>query len=170
MRVDSSLRDGLEISAHYDPMLAKLIAWGQDRAEALTKLDRALADTVVLGVLTNNEYLRLLLSDSGGRRTVGHNPVARKMDQFTFRTIGPSELALAAQLEYQQLPTPHPWARDGWRAGAHRPIIMHFEVGVLHVQRHGLDPITSIEHAFAPLAPCGSARCEVGRYLSQTVT
>jgi len=155
VRVDSSLREGLEISAHYDPMLAKLIAWGQDRTEALTKLDRALADTVVLGVLTNNEYLRLLLADEQvAAGQLDTNLIARKMDQFTFRTIGPSELALAAQLEYQQVPTLRtPWgARDGWRAGVHRPIIMHFEVGDTHVQTSlpvGAEP-TSIEHAFAP--------------------
>ncbi|TFD34877.1 ATP-grasp domain-containing protein, partial [Cryobacterium sp. TMT1-19] len=63
IRVDSSLRPGLPISGVYDPMLAKVIAWGADRAEALARLDRALADTVVLGVHTNVEFLRLLLHD-----------------------------------------------------------------------------------------------------------
>ncbi|TFB61591.1 acetyl/propionyl-CoA carboxylase subunit alpha [Cryobacterium sp. Hz7] len=67
IRVDSSLRPGLPISGVYDPMLAKVIAWGADRAEALARLDRALADTVVLGVHTNVEFLRLLL----------HNPDVR---------------------------------------------------------------------------------------------
>ena len=41
---------GLTVGSDYDPMLAKVIAWGADRAEALHRLDRALADTVVLGV------------------------------------------------------------------------------------------------------------------------
>ena len=53
IRVDSGIVDGSEVSPHYDPMLAKVIALGSDRAEALARLDAALADTVVLGVDTN---------------------------------------------------------------------------------------------------------------------
>ena len=63
VRVDSSLVDGLVVSPHYDPMLAKVIAWGADRAEALARLDGALAATTVLGVRTNIEFLRALLAD-----------------------------------------------------------------------------------------------------------
>ncbi len=44
-------------------MLAKVIAHGADRAAALRALDRALADTAVLGVTTNIEFLRFLLAD-----------------------------------------------------------------------------------------------------------
>ncbi|WP_417365547.1 biotin carboxylase N-terminal domain-containing protein [Glutamicibacter arilaitensis] len=131
VRVDSSLRDGLEISAHYDPMLAKLIAWGQDRTEALARLDRALAGTVVLGVLTNSEYLRLLLADedvAAGR--LDTNLIERKMDQFTFRTPGVRELALAAHVEHRKQPaTGTTWGmRDGWRAQENRATSYHFEV------------------------------------------
>ncbi|UTT39543.1 biotin/lipoyl-binding protein [Glutamicibacter mishrai] len=132
VRVDSSLRDGLEISAHYDPMLAKLIAWAQDRSAALARLDRALEQNVVLGVLTNGEYLRLLLADedvAAGR--LDTNLIERKMGEFSFRAVGPRELAQAAHLEYQSLPASiTPWgARDGWRAGQHRPITQHFDDG-----------------------------------------
>jgi len=63
IRVDSSLMPGLTIGAQYDPMLAKIVAWGADRAEALVRLDRALAETVILGLQTNVEYLRLLLAE-----------------------------------------------------------------------------------------------------------
>src|SRR5690606_26995840 len=64
IRVDSSLREGVEIPSFYDPMLSKVIAWGENRAESLARLDMALASTVVLGVLTNIEYLRLLIADA----------------------------------------------------------------------------------------------------------
>ncbi|UYQ77412.1 ATP-grasp domain-containing protein [Glutamicibacter sp. JL.03c] len=132
VRVDSSLRSGLEISAHYDPMLAKLIAWAPDRAGALARLDRALEQNVVLGVLTNGEYLRLLLAEEdvvAGR--LDTNLIERKMGEFTFRAPGPRELALAAHLHCQSLPASRtPWgARDGWRAGQHRPITQHFDDG-----------------------------------------
>ncbi|MFC4614239.1 biotin carboxylase N-terminal domain-containing protein [Cellulomonas algicola] len=63
VRVDSALRPGLEIGTTYDPMLAKVVAHGADRAEALRRLDAALAGTVVLGVRTNVGFLRRVLAD-----------------------------------------------------------------------------------------------------------
>ena len=63
VRVDSGLRVGTVVGSDYDPMLAKVIAHGPDRAAALAGLDRALADTAVLGVVTNIDFLRFLLAD-----------------------------------------------------------------------------------------------------------
>jgi acetyl-CoA/propionyl-CoA carboxylase, biotin carboxylase, biotin carboxyl carrier protein len=63
VRVDSSLLAGTAVGSDYDPMLSKVIAHGADRAEALARLDRALAQTAVLGVQTNVEFLRFLLAD-----------------------------------------------------------------------------------------------------------
>lgn len=62
VRVDAGVREGQRITADYDPMIAKVIAHGRDRAEALERLDGALADTVVLGVETNTAFLRELLA------------------------------------------------------------------------------------------------------------
>jgi acetyl-CoA/propionyl-CoA carboxylase biotin carboxyl carrier protein len=63
VRVDSSLLPGTVVSSDYDPMLSKVIAYGANRDEALAQLDRALAQTAVLGVHTNIEFLRFLLAD-----------------------------------------------------------------------------------------------------------
>ena len=63
VRVDSSLRPGTVVGSDYDPMLAKVIGYGADRAQALARLDAALAETAVLGVQTNIEFLRFLLAD-----------------------------------------------------------------------------------------------------------
>jgi acetyl-CoA/propionyl-CoA carboxylase, biotin carboxylase, biotin carboxyl carrier protein len=63
VRVDSSLLAGTVVGSDYDPMLSKVIAHGADRDEALAMLDRALSQTAVLGVQTNVEFLRFLLSD-----------------------------------------------------------------------------------------------------------
>ncbi|MFB6611702.1 biotin carboxylase N-terminal domain-containing protein [Agromyces sp. NPDC056379] len=68
VRVDGGIRSGQQITADYDPMLAKVIAYGADRAEALARLDAALADTVVLGVETNLGFLRRLLADPAVQR------------------------------------------------------------------------------------------------------
>lgn len=62
VRVDAGIREGQEVTADYDPMIAKVIAHGADRAEALERLDTALADTVLLGVESNIAFLRTLLA------------------------------------------------------------------------------------------------------------
>ena len=57
LRVDSGVREGDEVTIHYDPMLAKLIAWAPDRDGAIDRLRAALAHTVVAGVRTNARFL-----------------------------------------------------------------------------------------------------------------
>jgi 3-methylcrotonyl-CoA carboxylase alpha subunit len=56
-RVDTGLRQGDAVSAYYDPMLAKIIAWESDRSAAVSRLRRALAETTVFGVRTNLAFL-----------------------------------------------------------------------------------------------------------------
>ncbi len=62
VRTDSGLSEGTEVGSLYDPMLAKVIAYGPDRATALRRLRAALAETVTLGVQTNAGFLRRLLA------------------------------------------------------------------------------------------------------------
>jgi urea carboxylase len=61
IRVDTWIARGSEVSAHYDPMLAKLIAHGDDRAQALAKLARALDETRIAGLESNLDYLRAVM-------------------------------------------------------------------------------------------------------------
>jgi urea carboxylase len=61
IRVDTWIARGSEVSAHYDPMLAKLIAHGDDRAQALAKLAGALDDTRIAGLESNLDYLRAVM-------------------------------------------------------------------------------------------------------------
>ncbi len=63
LRVDTWVRTGTEVSTSYDPLLAKVIATGADRAAALDALARGLADTRVAGVRTNLGQLRAALAD-----------------------------------------------------------------------------------------------------------
>jgi acetyl-CoA carboxylase biotin carboxylase subunit len=61
LRIDAAVREGCEVSSHYDPMIAKLVAWGPTRAVALERMRRALQDTVVLGIDCNIAFhLRVL--------------------------------------------------------------------------------------------------------------
>jgi acetyl/propionyl-CoA carboxylase alpha subunit len=62
VRVDSGIVEGQEVTAAFDPMLAKLIVSGKDRAEAIARADRALADYALLGCVTNTAFLRRLLN------------------------------------------------------------------------------------------------------------
>ncbi len=61
LRVDSWVERGTEVGAHYDPMLAKLIALGDDREQALAKLARGLAECRIAGLESNLGYLRELM-------------------------------------------------------------------------------------------------------------
>ncbi|MGA9794233.1 MAG: biotin carboxylase N-terminal domain-containing protein [Rhizomicrobium sp.] len=70
IRVDIGVAQGQTITAAFDPMLAKLIAHGPDRTDALEALRAALAGFVLLGCKTNCAFLRRLLDDADVRR--GH--------------------------------------------------------------------------------------------------
>ncbi|GGI94166.1 acetyl/propionyl/methylcrotonyl-CoA carboxylase subunit alpha [Pseudarthrobacter scleromae] len=129
VRVDSSLVEGVEVSSSYDPMISKVIAWGEDRTAALDTLDAALAGYTALGLDTNVEYLRLLINDAdvrAGRLETGL--IERKLPGLSFRRVADAELAAAAlftlAMEEQNNtpPAPGPWqARNGWRLGAPAP-------------------------------------------------
>ncbi|MFK0041681.1 biotin carboxylase N-terminal domain-containing protein [Paenarthrobacter sp. NPDC090517] len=115
VRIDSAMRDNLDITGDYDPMLAKVIAWGEDRAAALNTLDAALGRYTLLGVDTNAEYLRLLINDPEVRS--GHldtGLIERKLSSMEFRHAGPAEL-IAAALTLWLERTASALAGDAWK-------------------------------------------------------
>lgn len=61
IRVDYGIETGDEVPIYYDPIVAKVIAWGPDRHSALARLKRALENTVVLGFSTNLEFLKAVI-------------------------------------------------------------------------------------------------------------
>jgi acetyl-CoA carboxylase biotin carboxylase subunit len=58
VRVDSGVQSGAVVSVHYDPMVAKLVAWGGDRSEAVARLERALAEFTIQGIRTSLVFHR----------------------------------------------------------------------------------------------------------------
>jgi acetyl/propionyl-CoA carboxylase alpha subunit len=98
VRVDAGIVELDEIGLAYDPMIAKLIAHGETRDEALDRLGRALADTEVEGVVTNLPFLRWL---------AGH-PVVRAGETTT------AFLVEHPPLSEPRRPAPGPW-RGGFR-------------------------------------------------------
>ncbi|WP_104178472.1 biotin carboxylase N-terminal domain-containing protein [Cryobacterium sp. Y50] len=133
IRVDSALLVGLEIGGAYDPMLAKIVAWGSDRATAIARLDRALADTLVFGVHTNLEYLRLLLHDPAvlaGELDTGL--IERTLPHLVFRQADEHVLVAAALLLHAARAdvTTSIWQQpSGWRLGEHRSAQYQLGVG-----------------------------------------
>ena len=67
IRVDSSIYQGWEVSPFYDPMIAKVIAWGRDRDEAIGRMEAALSEMVIEGIATSIPFHLELLRDEGFR-------------------------------------------------------------------------------------------------------
>jgi acetyl/propionyl-CoA carboxylase alpha subunit len=61
LRIDHGVEEGLRVTSRYDTLLAKIIAWGSSRGEALARLRAALAETVIAGVKTNLDLLRVIV-------------------------------------------------------------------------------------------------------------
>ncbi|WP_433276814.1 acetyl/propionyl/methylcrotonyl-CoA carboxylase subunit alpha [Pseudonocardia xinjiangensis] len=123
VRVDSGMAEGAVVGSDYDPMLAKVVAHGADRAEALRRLDTALRDTVVLGLDTNIGFLRALLADDDVRAArLDTGLVARRGAAWTASELPADVLAAAAAHAMLELeptgPVVDPFdVPGGWRIG-----------------------------------------------------
>ena len=144
-RVDTGVRQGDAVTPFYDPMIAKIIAWGEDRGAARAKLQRALADTAILGVTTNLAFLHRVVGEpdfAAGKVDTGF--IERHHDTLLPASHRVSDLALAAaalwDLTQPREPAGedpfNPWARaDAWRLNlAPAPVSLHF--------RHGADALS----------------------------
>lgn len=122
VRVDSGITDGTEITSLYDPMLMKVIVHGEDRAQALARLDRALANTVIAGVGVNTDFCRYLINVpevvSGDLDT---GLLDRVVDGYRPAAVPDEALVAAAMVWLSQRWPDRPgsaWAiPDAWRSG-----------------------------------------------------
>ena len=128
-RVDSGVREGDAISPHYDSMIAKLIVWGEDRAQALARLSAALDATHIMGLNTNVAFLRrVVASHAFATADLDTALIERERPALFEAAPLPDEIAaagVAAHLLAHEatLEGADPWSRrDGWRlhGGAHR--------------------------------------------------
>jgi acetyl-CoA/propionyl-CoA carboxylase biotin carboxyl carrier protein len=134
----------MTVGSDYDPMLSKVIAHGADRLSALRTLDRALADTAVLGVGTNVDFLRFVLSDSdviAGRLDTG---LLERLEFSPSDTDTDDEAVIAAAVYrwLQRWPSgaADPWdVPSGWRLGepAATAIRLRYRHRVEHVRITG---------------------------------
>jgi acetyl-CoA/propionyl-CoA carboxylase biotin carboxyl carrier protein len=144
VRTDAAVESGSVVSADYDPMIAKVIAHGADRAEAIERLDAALADTVLLGLDTNIGFLRELLAVDGVQAGVMDTGLIDRMPPYAAPRPGDAALRAAAAVgdgrnqvmasQREGSASPIWLAGSGWRAGGApvaRSIIVQSEDGAL---------------------------------------
>ncbi|MDX1717844.1 MAG: acetyl/propionyl/methylcrotonyl-CoA carboxylase subunit alpha [Anderseniella sp.] len=115
-RNDTGVRQGDEITPHYDPMIAKVIVHGGNRDQALARMRAALADTLIAGTVTNKAFLSALCAHEGfAAGQVDTGLIERDLDQLTGQA-GPPLLAKAvAALAVLGLAEPAGQG-DVWRA------------------------------------------------------
>ncbi|WP_345025722.1 acetyl-CoA carboxylase biotin carboxylase subunit, partial [Streptomyces sedi] len=113
VRVDSGIATGTEVGAHYDPLLAKVVAHGPDRPTALRRLRAALRRTTVLGVETNTAFLRALLDHPEVRSGALHTGLVDADAADLLPGAVPEEVYAAAALLCKAARTPAAGAA-GW--------------------------------------------------------
>ena len=136
VRVDHGLLSGQEISPFYDPMIAKIIAWGEDRHTACRRLVRALENTVLFGVENNRRFLLDVLRRPAfvaGEATTAFIEQQFQGSDLETLPMEPEIAALAAVLFYREsqsalvshVESDHASAW-GWRTG--RPVMTHYQL------------------------------------------
>jgi 3-methylcrotonyl-CoA carboxylase alpha subunit len=125
VRIDAGVREGDNVSPHYDPMIAKLIVWGEDRTHALARMHAALADVHIVGVANNVDFLSRLVENpafAGAELDTGLIerersrlfPDGDRIEQVTHETLA---LACARVLaDEARESSADPWgSAHGWR-------------------------------------------------------
>ncbi|EGD54286.1 carbamoyl-phosphate synthase L chain ATP--binding protein [Gordonia neofelifaecis NRRL B-59395] len=124
VRVDSGITDGSEISTFYDPMLAKVISWAPDRAQAAAILARALSDARIHGLVTNRDMLVNTLREKDF--LAGHTDTGYLSEERVGELSAPlagegadlvaaTAAALAQSARNRATATAVPAAPSGWR-------------------------------------------------------
>jgi 3-methylcrotonyl-CoA carboxylase alpha subunit len=122
VRLDAGFGEGDAISPYYDSMIAKLIVWGEDRAQALARLDSALRDTHIMGLHTNVAFLRRVVNSPAFATADLDTALIERERALLFDAPGlPLEVAAAGVVAHvlageAARQGADPWSRrDGWR-------------------------------------------------------
>jgi propionyl-CoA carboxylase alpha chain len=135
LRVDTGVEAGSEIGIYYDPLLAKLIAHGRDRDEALRKLNYGLRQLRAEGVTTNQEFLLRVLESEDfrqGAATTGY--IADQLDVLLTKetdeleTASAIALALFLQIKWQQADRLMQHLPPGYRNNPYRDPLLKLQV------------------------------------------
>ncbi len=122
IRLDSGIDRGSAVTYHFDPLLAKLIAWAPSRSAAIERMKRALDDFAILGVRNNIEFLRRVISTSDfidGKLDTGF--LERHRELFEVPADSPDEVLLIASLGREMSGnSASPSITDVWTSGPWR--------------------------------------------------
>ncbi len=139
VRIDSGVREGDTISPNYDPMIAKLIVWGEDRARALAGMAAALRECEIAGLSTNVEFLgRVIASHAFASGDLDTGLIERNRAELLppDPTLPPQALIAAAFMVHagdRPATDPmngSPWeVRDGWRMNLTSTRTLMFKFG-----------------------------------------
>jgi 3-methylcrotonyl-CoA carboxylase alpha subunit len=138
VRIDTGVEQGDEITAFYDPMIAKLIVWEETRALALRSMEQALREFEVVGVTTNVEFLqRLVGTPSFAEARLDTALIEREQERLRVPdTAAPAEGLVLASLGLMLGPQVEgegdgsPWElRDGWRLNGALQRTLRFQHG-----------------------------------------
>ena len=136
VRIDDGVREGDAISPFYDSMIAKLIVHGNDRAQALARLDAALAAVRIVGLQTNVQFLRHILATPSFSQAKLDTALIQREEALLFkqRTLGADTAAAAAVvaelLAERGTLTADPFSnRDGWQSHGITARRFDFEFG-----------------------------------------
>jgi 3-methylcrotonyl-CoA carboxylase alpha subunit len=126
VRIDSGVREGDAISPFYDPMIAKLIVWGADRTQALSRMAQALSEFHIVGLATNIAFLKRLVEGQAFSSADLDTGLIERNNASLFPAAGPAPkgalaLAAVALLDAEQALSvsnnpADPWtSTHGWR-------------------------------------------------------
>lgn len=126
IRVDSALYQGLKVTTDYDSLLAKVIAWGEDREAAIQRLGRALREVQIGGIKTDAAFLRQILTSHPYRAAEIDTSFLEgiQLPEGNLKESLTRDAALAAALHIhlrrgngsnQDHKSPSPWRRQAWR-------------------------------------------------------
>jgi 3-methylcrotonyl-CoA carboxylase alpha subunit len=136
VRIDRGFDEGDTISPWYDSMIAKLIVWGKDRAQALARLDAALRDTHIVGLHNNVAFLRRAAASHAFATADLDTALIEREHAALFEAPSlAAEVAAAAVVAHRlateaRLEDADPWSRrDGWRlhGGAQRRLSLEVQ-------------------------------------------
>lgn len=198
LRIDTGVRTRDAIPIEYDPMIAKVIAWGRERSEALERLRAALGETRIAGPKTNLELLRAIAAHKEFKAApLDTGFIERHLESFlpTFEGAGPDVLAIAAVgLLCERAATARdkalrsgdpwsPWSSSlGWRLNEEAretlrlreltPGGAHHHIIEVAYLRDGwrlVAPGATFSHAAGALGPDGSLEADLDGYRRKAV-
>ncbi len=134
VRVDTGVQEGDTVGVHYDPMLAKVIAWGEERTDAIRLLAHTLGESQIAGVTTNTALLRAILAQSDFVAGDVHTGFITEHAEKLLRTADSHAdtrlraLAAVAWLKSGVRSEGNPWDQcDGWQLNLASRATLQFE-------------------------------------------